>query len=77
MSTQVIKEKVLEFRKQNCTAYFVKNYKVIVKYVVVNYKHGGPHMAMFIKNMNKLSIFVPDTQDYLDTRVKIFICGRN
>ena len=61
--TKGIKDKLFDFRNQNLIAEFVNNCKEIDKYVVVNYKYGGAYMAMSIKNMEKLDIFIPYALD--------------
>ena len=43
--------KVFNFGKQKHAAYFVKNYKVISKYIAVNYKYSGTKISMDIKKM--------------------------
>ena len=51
--------KVFDFRKQKHIAGFTKNCGVILKFITVNYKNGGPWMTMTIKKMDKPTINMP------------------
>ena len=57
----------------NHTAEFVNNCEAVAKNVAVNYNNWGPYMAITNNKVEKPIIPIPDAQDKLTTKVKIFI----
>ena len=72
MPTTGLEDKVFDFGKQTHAADFVNNREATSKYITVNYKHGGPEIAMAINNMEKPTINVLEVPEDTANRVDIF-----
>ena len=67
-----LEDKFFEFGKKKHVAEFVNKCESIYMFVVLNYNHGGPKMAMVINNMEQSTINIPEIPEDTARRVDIF-----
>ena len=71
--TYGLKDKAFDLIKQIYYMEFVKNWEATSKFIVVNYKQGGPKTAMAINNTENPTITVPEILEETSNKVAIFI----